>query len=188
MVIKMVEQINDDEILESAWQLYVDAFRELNTLAVQRHLMYRSEFDEVMSDQRVQKYLCLDDAGTLCGLSTYTNDLDAVPLISPDYFARHWPDHYAARKIWYIGFVAVHPQMQGRHMFAQMVEEMYVVAATQNGLVGIDICTYNDNVRHMSHIFRSMVERLTANTRFKRIDQQSYWLWEFPSDEEVMAA
>jgi len=188
MVIKMVDQINDDEILESAWQLYVDAFQELNTLAVQRHMMYRSEFDEVMSDQRVQKYLCLDDDGTLCGLSTYTNDLDAVPLISPHYFARHWPDHYAARKIWYIGFVAVHPQAQGRHMFSQLVEEMYVVAATQNGLVGIDICTYNDNVRHMSHIFRSMVQRLTANMRFQRIDQQSYWLWEFPSEEEVRAA
>jgi len=188
MVIKIVEQINDDEILESAWQLYVDAFRELNTLAVQRHMMYRSEFDEVMSDQRVQKYLCLDDDGTLCGLSTYTNDLDAVPLISPHYFARHWPDHYAARKIWYIGFVAVHPQAQGRHMFSQLVEEMYVIAATQNGLVGIDICTYNDNVRHMSHIFRSMVERLTANTLFKRIDQQSYWLWEFPKEDELRAA
>lgn len=186
MVIKVVDQINDDEILESAWQLYVDAFRELNTLAVQRHLMYRSEFDEVMNDQRVQKYLCLDDAGTLCGLSTYTNDLDAVPLISPGYFARHWPDHYAARRIWYIGFVAVHPQAQGRHMFSQLVEEMYVVAATQNGLVGIDICTYNDNVRNLSHIFRSMVERLTANMRFERIDQQSYWLYDFTP--EVTAA
>jgi hypothetical protein len=182
MVIKVVDQIHDAEILESAWQLYVDAFRELNTLAVQRHLMYRSEFDEVMSDQRVQKYLCLDDAGTLCGVSTYTNDLDAVPLISPEYFERHWPDHYAAHKIWYIGFVAVHPQAQGRHVFTQLVEEMYVIPEAQNGLVGIDICSYNDHARNMSHIFRSMVERLASHVRFQRIDQQSYWLWEFPSE------
>jgi len=187
MVIKIVDQINDDEILESAWRLYLDAFRELNTLAVQRHLMYRNEFDEVMNDTRVQKYLCVDDDGTLCGLSTYTNDLDAVPLIAPEYFERHWPDHYAARKIWYIGFVAVHPQAQGRHMFRELVEEMYVVAATQNGLVGIDICTYNDEVRNMSHIFRSMVARLTANMRFQKIDQQSYWLYEFPSEEAAAA-
>jgi ribosomal protein S18 acetylase RimI-like enzyme len=182
MVIKVLDQINDDETLEAAWNLYLDAFRELNTMAVQRHLMYRHEFDEVMNDQRVQKYLCMDDDGTLCGLSTYTNDLDAVPLIAPQYFERHWPEHYAAHKIWYIGFVAVHPQAQGRHLFREMVEEMYVVAATQNGLVGIDICSYNDEVRNMSHIFRSMVERLTANMRFQRIDQQSYWLYEFPAD------
>jgi ribosomal protein S18 acetylase RimI-like enzyme len=186
MVIKIVDQINDNEMLESAWRLYVEAFRELNTLAVQRHLMYRSEFDEVMSDQRVQKYLCLDDAGNLAGMSTFTNVLQAVPLISPEYFARHWPDHYAAHRIWYVGFVAVHPQAQGRHMFAELLEEMYVVASAQNGLVGIDICTYNDNVRHMSHIFRAMVERLDSNMRFERIDQQSYWLYEFPA--EVTAA
>jgi len=182
MVIKIVDQINDDEILEAAWDLYLGAFKELNTLAVQRHLMHRDEFDGVMNDQRVQKYLCVADDGTLCGLATYTNDLDAVPLIAPEYFERHWPEHYAARKIWYIGFVAVHPQAQGRHVFRQLVEELYVVAATQNGLVGIDICSYNDDVLNMSHIFRSMVARLTANMRFQRIDQQSYWLYEFPAE------
>jgi hypothetical protein len=181
MVIKIVEQVNDEELLESLWGLYYEAFKDLNSLAVQRHLMYRHEFDEVMHDQRVQKYLSLDDDGTLYGLSTYTNDLDAVPLIAPQYFERHWPDHYAARKIWYIGFVAVDPQVQGkRHVFAELVEEMYLVAANQNGLVGLDVCNYNDDVRNMTRIFRMMVSRLSDNMRFERIDQQSYWLYEFP--------
>jgi ribosomal protein S18 acetylase RimI-like enzyme len=181
MVIKVVDQVTEEDTLECAWQLYADAFRDLNSLAVQRHLMYRDEFDEVMRDQRVQKYLCLDDGGNLLGMSTYTNDLTAVPLIAPEYFERHWPEHFKARRIWYILFVAVHPQAQGHHVFAQLVEEMYVVAATQNGLVGLDICNYNDDVRNMSQIFRLMVRRLTENMRFERIDQQSFWLYEFPS-------
>jgi hypothetical protein len=182
MVIKIVEQVNDDELLESLWGLYYEAFKDLNSLAVQRHLMYRHEFDEVMRDQRVQKYVCLDDDGTVYGLSTYTNDLDAVPLISPQYFERHWPDHYAARKIWYVGFVAVGPEVQGRrHAFAELVKEMYLVAATQNGLIGLDVCNYNDDVRNMTRIFRMMVSRLSDNMRFERIDQQSYWLYEFPA-------
>ena len=181
MVIKIVDQINDDELGETAWQLYDAAFRELNAMAVQRHLMYRHEFDEVMSDTRVQKYLCVDDDGTLAGLATYTNDLDAVPLIAPQYFERHWPEHYAGKRIWYIGFVAVHPQVQGKHMFKQLVEQLYVTAATQNGLVGIDICSYNDDVRRMSRVFRLLVSRMSGTMRFNRIDQQSYWLYEFPS-------
>ena len=182
MVIKIVEQVNDEELLESLWGLYYEAFKDLNSLAVQRHLMYRHEFDDVMRDQRVQKYLCLDDDGTLYGLSTYTNNLDAVPLIAPQYFERHWPDHYAARKIWYIGFVAVDPKVQGkRHAFAELVEEMYMVAATQNGLVGLDVCNYNDDTRSMTRIFRMMVSRLSDTMRFERIDQQSYWLYEFPT-------
>jgi hypothetical protein len=181
MLVKVIDQITGGELREALWKLYEEAFRELKSLAVQRHLMYRSEFDEVMNDSRVHKYLALEDDGTLCGVATYTNDLEAVPLIAPDYFERHWPEHYAARKIWYIGFVAVSPQAQGREAFAQLVEQMYLVASTQNGLVGLDICTHNDNVRHMSRVFRIMVSRLAENMRFSRIDQQSYWLYEFPT-------
>jgi hypothetical protein len=181
MLIKVIDQITDATLHDDVWTLYQDAFAELNKMAVQRHMMYRSEFDEVMSDSRVDKYLALDDDGTVLGIATYTNDLDAVPLIAPTYFAHHWPEHYAARKIWYIGFVAVSPHAQGREAFAQLVEQMYVVAATQNGLVGLDICSYNDDVRRMSKIFRLMISRVADNMRFNRIDQQSYWLYEFPT-------
>ena len=85
MLIKIVDLITEDELIESAWRLYEDAFQELKSLAVQRHLMYRSEFEEVMRDSRIQKYLCFSDDGeTLVGLSTYTNDLHAMPLIAPE--------------------------------------------------------------------------------------------------------
>jgi len=181
MLIKVVDQIIDEDLHSAAWQLYQDCLEELNTLAVQRHMMYKSEFDEVMRDPRVDKYLALTDDGTLAGITTYTNDLDAVPLISPQYFERHWPEHYAAHKIWYIGFIAVSPEHQGREAFAQMVEQMYLVASIQNGLVGLDICSYNDDVRHMSRVFRLMISRNTETMRFNRIDQQSSWLYEFPS-------
>lgn len=181
MLIKVVDQITDGDLHEAVWTMYLDCFQELNTLAVQRHLMYREEFDEVMLDTRVHKYVAYDDDGSLCGVATYTNDLDAVPLIAPQYFERHWPEHYAAQRIWYIGFVAVSPHAQGREAFAQLVEQMYLVASAQNGLVGLDICTYNDDVRRMSRVFRLMVGRLSDNMKFNRIDQQSYWLYEFPN-------
>jgi len=181
MLVKVIDQITDGDLHETAWKLYEESFAELRSLAVQRHLMYREEFDEVMRDTRISKYLALDDDGTLVGIATYTNDLDAVPLIAPEYFARFWPEHYAAKKIWYIGFVAVSPQSQGREAFGLLVEQMYLVASAQNGLVGLDICTYNDEVRHMSRIFRMMISRQAENMRFSRIDQQSYWLYEFPS-------
>jgi hypothetical protein len=58
---------------------------------------------------------------------------------------------------------------------------MYLVASAQNGLVGLDICSYNDDVRRMSKVFRLLVSRMSGTMRFNRIDQQSYWLYEFPS-------
>jgi hypothetical protein len=182
MLIKVIDQITDEEMLEAAWGLYLEAFEELNSLAVQRHLMYRSEFEEVMRDTRVDKYLALEGDGTLVGLSCYTNNLHAIPLIAPQYFERHYPEQYHAKKIWYIVFVAVKPEAQGRDAFAQMSEQMYLVAATQNGLVGLDVCSYNDDVRHMSRVFRLLIGRLcNFNMTFKQIDQQSFWLYNFPA-------
>ena len=178
MLVKVIETITDDDLVDTAWQLYEEAFRDLNSLAVQRHLMYRAEFEDVMRDPRVQKYLCLQDDGTLCGMSTYTNDLDAVPLIAPEYFARHWPAEFAARRIWYIGFLAVHPDAQGERAFALLAEQMYMVAANQDGLVGLDLCNYNDKVRHMSRVLRIMARRL-GRSRLDLIDQQSFWLYRF---------
>ena len=178
MLVKTVARITAPDQIDIAWQMYEQAFRDLNRMAVQRHLMHRSEFEEVMRDQRVTKYLCLEDDGTMLGMSTFTNDLDAVPLIAPEYFEYHWPDLYAAQKIWYIGFLAVHPDAQGRRAFAQLAEQMYLVAAAQDGLVGLDLCNHNNDVRHMSRVLRIMAQRL-GRSSLDLIDQQSYWLYRF---------
>jgi hypothetical protein len=180
MNVKVVDEIHES-LIEDAWTLYYAAFRELNAIAVQRHLMYRGEFDEVMRDQRVQKYLCLDDNDTLCGLSTYTNDLDAVPLISPEYFERRWPQLYAEHRIWYCGFVAIHPQSRAANAFGELVQSMYMVAATQNGIIALDMCRFNDEARRLSRVIPLMLHRLSGEVRTERMDEQSYWLYEFPA-------
>jgi hypothetical protein len=180
MNIKVVDELHDD-LLEDAWSLYHEAFRDLNALAVQRHLMYRNEFDEVMHDPRVQKYLCLNDEGRVCGLSTYTNDLWAVPLISPEYFERRWPELYAENKIWYCGFVAVDRNAGRNGAFAELVEAMYLVAAAQNGIIGLDFCRFNDESHHMGRVVRIMLHRLSGGVRAERMDEQNFWLYEFPA-------
>lgn len=181
MVIKVIDQVNEEELLDSLWGLYASAFRGINALAVQRHLMYRPEFDEVMRDPKVQKYLCLDDAGRLCGLSTYTNELFAMPLISPEYFERRWPELYAQRKIWYCGFVAVPPEVKSNSAFAELVEAMYLTAANQNGIISLDFCQFNDNRRKMGRVVSIMLNRLSGDCRAERMDQQSFWVYEFPA-------
>ena len=108
MKVELVESLSTDARPE-AWRLYTEVFDDLRFRAVQRQVMYRPEFDSVMTDRRVSKCLAQDDGGGLRGLSTFTNDLAAVPLISPEYFERRWPDRFAARRIWYCGFVAVRP-------------------------------------------------------------------------------
>jgi hypothetical protein len=180
MVIKVVEQINDDELIENAWKMYEESFRGLNALAVQRHLMYRHEFDEVMRDPRVQKYLSLDDEGTMCGLSTYTNDLDAMPLISPDYFARRWPDHYAQRRIWYLGFIAIRPDSRGGAVRSLLVDRLWQPVRADRGVAALDICARNDALGLPGTIQRAL-ERLSPDVVTMRLDEQVYWAYELPA-------
>ena len=85
-----------DDLREQAWKLYREAFDPLRHTAVQRHVMYDDEFDAVMADARVDKYLIYDDEGTLQGLGTITNMIESMPLVSPEYFATRWPERFAA--------------------------------------------------------------------------------------------
>jgi hypothetical protein len=178
MNIKVIDEVHES-LIEDLWKLYYEAFRELNALAVQRHLMYRHEFVDVMLDNRVQKYLYFDDDGALCGLSTYTNDLDAVPLISPQYFERRWPQHYAERRIWYVLFVAVKDGAPVR-AFAELIEAMHRTSSV-HGITALDICRVTDEVRHLPRAVRVLLHRLSGNVRMERLDEQSYWLYEFPN-------
>jgi hypothetical protein len=179
MNVKIVDLVQGD-LREEAWTLYSEAFAELNALAVQRHLMYRHEFDAVMDDPRVDKYLCLDDDDTVRGMSIYTNHLDAVPLISPPYFAHRWPEHYREQRIWYCGYVATQADARAATAFGELVTAMYLTAASQNGLIALDFCSRTDEVRRMSRVVRLMLHRLSGDVKAQRIDEQQFWLYEFP--------
>lgn len=178
MTVKQADVV-DGELLEDSWSLYEAAFAELNAFAVARHLMTRNEFDQVMADPRVVKHLILDDAGVLAGLATFTNTLEAVPLIAPEYFARRWPQQYEQRRIWYIGFVAVAPHARNLGAFAEVFAEFYQIADAVDGLVAMDICTFNEDVRHLPRAIALRLSALsTGRSRAERIDQQSFWLYD----------
>ncbi|MEV4134653.1 hypothetical protein AB0J72_21085 [Dactylosporangium sp. NPDC049742] len=166
-----------DEQLEQAWQLYEAAFRHLNALTIQRHLMYRSEFDDVMSDRRVEKWLAYSDDGVLLGLATYTNQLSAWPLISPEYFARRWPVHYADQRIWYCGFVAVPTHEHG--MFVKLIEAMYRHAEQHDGVISLDICRHNIDAYRLDRAINTWLRRISDNrVRCETADAQTFMIYE----------
>lgn len=179
-----VHRALSDRLTDSAWRLYRDAFDELRWTAAQRHVMDRAEFDRDMRDQRLAKYLgYVDDR--LCGLSTLTNDLDAVPLISPEYFQRRWPAHFAAGRIWYIALFGIHPDCRTSGLFERMVEEMYQVRGEGSGVVAFDVCRRNQDLFRFPQAIRSALERHAGTLRTHRLDEQAYWAFEA---QEPMAA
>lgn len=174
----VIENRVRDGLLDDAWKLYQEAFEQLNALTVQRHLMTRSEFEEVCWDIRVQKWLVLDDSGALCGLATYTNVLESMPLISPAYFERRWPQLYALSRIWYCGFVAV-AKFAPRATFTQLITGMYRVAEVDGGVIGLDVCRYNDETLRLGRVIKVSLARVSGGKVLAEVaDEQRFMIYQ----------
>jgi hypothetical protein len=173
-------EVLPEAMIDEAWRLYAESFDKLRTLAVQRHVMPRPDFDEHMLDPRIRKYVARgqDGSGPLTALGTLTNDLDAAPLISPDYFRHRWPALYARQQVWYVGFYAVRPEHRGSGLFAALIEEMVKIIAP--GVAVVDFCAYNEDVIHLPRFVLGVLEDL-GDVRTQRLDTQAYWSYEFPA-------
>jgi len=166
--------------IEATWLLYNRALEELRRTAVQRHVMYRAEFDVVMADERVWKYRGVSDAGEAAALATFTNRLEAMPLISPEYFAHRWPERYGAHSIWYIGFFVIDPDHRSSGIFEWVIEHMWRQVVDSDGIAMLDISRRNERIGLADGI-HAVLESLTPGMRASREDEQTYWLYEPPT-------
>ena len=171
------------ELRDPAWDFYQEIFDELRVLAVNRHLLYRHEFDELMADHRASKYLAIDADGAVVGLAAMTTQLDAVSLISPDYFRHHWPDLYAENRIFYVLFVGSQRGARGAGVFINLLREMYRPIGAANGKVFVDVCAYNEEHHSLPRMIAVILSRVAGKAQPTRMDSQSFWLYEFPAHE-----
>jgi GNAT superfamily N-acetyltransferase len=182
VLLEVISHVSNDRS-DDLWGLYDTAFADLRTRAAQRHALTRSEFDEVMGDDRVMKHVVTDPrrGGRLCAVSTLTNSLDAVPLISPEYFEAQWPDLYGRNLIWYVGFLAVHPDYQGTGALARLIESMCATVPDSGGIIGADICDFNEATYRLPRAFAQLARVFTPGVTPRRLDAQTYWAYEFPA-------
>jgi hypothetical protein len=168
------------ERIGQAWELYTSAFAELRATAAQRHVMNRGEFDEVMTDERVKKYLAIDPVtDELAGLATFTNTLSAMPLISPEFFERRWPDLFAKDLIWYLGFFAIEPHYRGTGTFEEVIAQMWAEVRSQGGVAALDVCGYNTGLG-LPLAIRRTLEALTPDVITEQVDVQAFWSFHLP--------
>lgn len=159
----------------SAWEMYADAFADVDTLAAQRHLMYPDEFRSVMTDIRVRKYVALRGS-EMVGMSVMTNDLAAWPLVSPRYFARRWPEHYARRAIFYIGFICA---VGNGLLYRDLITAMYPPVIEADGIAVMDFCAHNIDTHRMPQRTHALLRRVNPAAQSGAIDAQTFWAVRF---------
>jgi GNAT superfamily N-acetyltransferase len=173
------QQVVADDLREDAWKLYQQSFDDLRHLAVQRHVMYSDEFDAVMADARVDKYLIFDDHGSLQGIGTITTELLSMPLVSADYFAHRWPERYLAGEVFYIGFVAVHPDSHGSGIFGELVKAMTEMVSKVDGIAVVDVCNHNKDRLHLPRAIHWLASTWSSHVQTVTLDAQSYIGYDF---------
>jgi hypothetical protein len=166
--------------LAGAWEMYRAAFAELRAIAAHRQVLTKAEFQQVMLDRRIDKYLISEEDGgdRPLALATFTNTLEAMPLLSPEFFAHRWPDLYAHRQIWYLGFFAIDEARRSQGIFENMISEMWS-QVPQGGMAALDMCVSRQDLGLAKAIERTL-QRLTPQVTAECVDMQT--VWAFRSD------
>lgn len=157
------------------WSLYEESFGPLRVRAAARQVLTEDEFAAELDNPRVWKYVALDPHGELAGLTTLSDDVATMPWISPDYFRYHYADEWERRAIFYVGVTLVRPDMRRDQVFSMMAKHVGERVADKDGVLGYDICAYNDQNRSLGRVTKLILKRL-ADFHVQAVDVQTYYV------------
>ncbi|MCW2810742.1 MAG: hypothetical protein JWP61_1200 [Friedmanniella sp.] len=186
-----VQRVVDPEVAASLYPTYLHAYEALRTRAAARHVLTAAEFAAEMSDPRIEKFVVWgdEDAGPVA-LTTLTDDVTAVPWASPEFYRARYPDAAARGALFYLGYTLVDATRRRSAALLYMVEAINRRVQEAGGVVGFDVCGYNEAQgvgRQIARLFGSC-ERIDA------LDTQSYYAADYrvpvkaPSPPEPPAA
>jgi GNAT superfamily N-acetyltransferase len=158
------------------YAVYVAAFDPLRTRAAARHMLTAEEFRAEMTDERIDKYVVRDEAGAIIALGTLATDLAAIPWISPEYFAAHYPEQLARGAVYYLGYTLVKPEHARTGAYRLIMDHLERRCSEDRAVCGYDVCAYND-ARTIGRRSASLAESWGA--RVDQLDVQTYYAASF---------
>jgi hypothetical protein len=165
----------DDVTARRFYALYVETFGELAIRAVNRHLLRRDEFMAVMVDPRIDKIVIEDDTThELIAMCTLTNHLETVDWVSPEYYAHHFPDHWARGAVYYLGFSLVSSRRRRTQLFTELTAHVTRTLVAMDAMCSYDICMFNNETVGLGDAIESIVTS-TAPVDVRAVDTQTYY-------------
>jgi hypothetical protein len=171
-----VESSIDAEYADAFYRVYVAAFGPMQTRAAARHLLTAAEFAEEMADKRIDKYVVWNDVDEPIALTTFTNDLTAVPWISAEFYAARYPAEFARRAVFYLGYTLVNPDRGTPRAFPAVMRRLVERMQEAKGVCVFDVCAYNDD-RAVGRMWNQV--RRSGAARVGPVDVQTYYAASF---------
>jgi hypothetical protein len=66
-------------------------------------------------------------------------------------------------------------------VFVRLLREMMGPLSAVDGMGMVDVCTHNEVMRNLPEAIGRILGRVDGRMRMRRLDSQSYWLYEFPA-------
>lgn len=168
----------DEEYIQQFFDLYEIAFAPLVTLSAARQVLTHEEFQGQMQDPSVDKYIAWDDASEPIGLITLTNNLLAIPWISPQFFAARYPEQWARNAFYYLGFALAHPSMRHQRFVETMIAVGMEKLQAERAVMAYDVCAFNNQALR----FADRIDKVIGNNpaiRLEVVDSEVYYAVEF---------
>lgn len=163
-----------DELARKFWEIYEVAFAPLHTASPCRQFLLRDEFIAEMSDERVLKFVLWDNDGNAVAMALVATYLEAVPWISPEYYAARFPREFADRRIYYFGALLVEPGSRGLKYSEILLAELENFVFTTRGIACFDCMDSNDTF--LPALIRDTGEKQGA-FEVQKLDRQHYYAY-----------
>ena len=167
------------ERAEALWEMYREAFEPLGTRAIQQHLWSKEEILGELANEQIIKFIGWrgDEPVGMCML---TNNLDLVPMISPEFLRSRFPEHAERDAIFYGIMIFVRAGFRGKTMFARLGTLMAQETAQHGGVVLFDMCAFNREHGSLDENLGKLA-RPFAGSAMSLVDQQSWFAVELPT-------
>jgi hypothetical protein len=173
-----VETVLTGADADAAWQTYRDSLAPLSGVAAMKQTLSEAELRRVVGDARIRKYVGRDEAGQVVAVLTLTTEL-STENISTTFFRGRYPEHHAAGRLHYLGFLVVRPEAQARGLIMMLVARVTGDLEDAGGVVAFDVCGYNDETFAFARLCR-LVSSRTRPTNLVTLDVQTYYAMEVP--------
>lgn len=165
-----------EEEIEVFRQIYRDSFEPLEELSPLRQSMTDDEFREEMRHESVIKLVAWDDAGNPAAILCMTNDISRIPWLNPRFYAKRFPEHFSACRIFYFGSLLVHPERRGQHFLGEILAAAVHIVAAVKGIAAYDCCRYNVEESQLPDIISAVGEEICFFER-ELVDYQNFYAY-----------
>jgi len=174
--------IADPQLSGRVWVLYPRAYLPIVKETVTHEMLDRHEFAEQLRSA-VNRVWVVWEGEIPVAMTVISTDVRSTRWLSEHYFARHFPDRYAAGTVHYVVWAVVDPAYVTRGAVFHLGRHCLAVEAEEGALLVFDTPEANQpNETGGSAGLLLRLARMVADAELVPISVQRYFAISFPSE------